>query len=191
MKAQVILPPALEPVSLTTLKSHLRLTHNSDDNILTHFITLAREWLEQKYGLALITQQWRFEYDLPFPSQGVDLKKRPVQEVNAFNLIDTAGVERLIASSTYLTTHDYKGTKVVLREGIAPKMNEEKFALTLTLGYGDLEEAVPAALKQAIILIATAFYEGRLSETTQQQSIDTLSGLKLLMAPYVQKRLHT
>lgn len=189
MQARMIIPPSIEPVSLEKLKSHLRIVHSSDDEILSDFITLARESLEQKYQLALITQSWRFEYDLPFPPDGVCVHFRPVQSIDALNIINELGDERLIASSNYLTSHDYKMTRLVLRNGLSTTLDEQKFALTTTLGYGDQESDIPAALKQAIILIASAFYEGRFEDSDVDHKLETLKGLKILMSPFLRPRL--
>lgn len=47
--------PETEPVTLEDVKAHLRLDHESEDELLNSLIAAAREYLEQQTQLALMT----------------------------------------------------------------------------------------------------------------------------------------
>jgi hypothetical protein len=64
---QVQTPPAQEPVSLTMLKSHLRVTISNDDAILGIYLQGARETIESDSGRSLVNKLYRQSHD-HFPS---------------------------------------------------------------------------------------------------------------------------
>lgn len=56
-------PPAVEPVDLVTLKSHLRVTTTADDTLLGVYLQAAREGVENFLGRSLITKLYRQNLD--------------------------------------------------------------------------------------------------------------------------------
>jgi uncharacterized phiE125 gp8 family phage protein len=58
-------PPTVEPVALSDVKAHLRITWGDDDNYLQALITRARVWLESRTGRALVTQTLQGVWTLP------------------------------------------------------------------------------------------------------------------------------
>lgn len=64
---QVQTPPKAEPVSLVTLKSHLRVTISDDDALLGIYLQGARETVESDSGRSLVNKLYRQSHD-HFPS---------------------------------------------------------------------------------------------------------------------------
>lgn len=58
MAAQLITPPAQEPVTLSEAKAHLRLETALDDDYITALIQSARQYTEQICWRGLVTQTW-------------------------------------------------------------------------------------------------------------------------------------
>ena len=56
MSLSLTTPPAVEPVSVETAKAWLRVSHFEDDALIADLIGSAREHVETRIGLALITQ---------------------------------------------------------------------------------------------------------------------------------------
>lgn len=56
-----VTPPAVEPVSLAEMKTHLRVDDDlyDDDTLIQSLISAARQWVEETCGRSLITQTWR------------------------------------------------------------------------------------------------------------------------------------
>jgi uncharacterized phiE125 gp8 family phage protein len=72
-----VTPPAIEPISLATAKTHLRVSPSdtSQDAYITALITAARQRAEKECNRAFITQTWKLNLDF-FPWYG-DAYKRP------------------------------------------------------------------------------------------------------------------
>ena len=66
--------PAVEPVSLTEMKSHLRVDHETDDSYIAALITAAREWVEVYLDRTLVTTQWTMRMD-SFPTMARQLSE--------------------------------------------------------------------------------------------------------------------
>ena len=61
--------PDAEPVTVSSLKAYLRLTHDSEDELLAGLIRAAREDVERATGLVLLGQEWRLVLDA-WPDSG-------------------------------------------------------------------------------------------------------------------------
>jgi len=73
--------PAVEPVTLSEVKAHLRIDGTSEDDLLGGLVRAARQDVERSTGLALIDQSWRLVLDR-WPASGtVPLRIHPVREV--------------------------------------------------------------------------------------------------------------
>lgn len=60
---QIQTPPAAEPVSMTTLKNHLRVIISNDDTILGIYLQGAREMVESDSGRSLVNKLYRQSHD--------------------------------------------------------------------------------------------------------------------------------
>lgn len=60
---QVQTPPAEEPVAITTLKNHLRVTISDDDDLLKLYLQGAREIVESDSGRSLVNKVYRQSHD--------------------------------------------------------------------------------------------------------------------------------
>jgi hypothetical protein len=56
-------PPAAEPVTLPTLKNHLRISINDDDSLLAIYLQAAREAVEAGSGRSLVNKLYRQSHD--------------------------------------------------------------------------------------------------------------------------------
>lgn len=59
----LITTPAVEPITLTEAKAHLRVDFADDNDLITTLIIVARQAVEEFTGRALITQTWQVFYD--------------------------------------------------------------------------------------------------------------------------------
>ena len=59
MALEILIPPVGEPVSLSDVRTYLRIGTQGDDALLTLIISAAREAFEARTGLALLTRRVR------------------------------------------------------------------------------------------------------------------------------------
>ena len=150
MRLVLVTPPAAPPIMLAEVKAHARVSHDDEDLLLQHYIDAATAWLDGPAGIlgrCLVTQTWRAEFNavtgpirLPFPDTVIDSAVFTDAEggelIHAFELQDQRPLLRPIT-------------------GLG-----RSAAITFTAGYGAPAE-VPAAIRQAMLLLVTQWYEHR------------------------------
>jgi len=165
----IVTPPAVEPVTVSEAKKHLRLEPELDfaaeDIYLGELITAAREYAEGFLRRALITRTYDFYLD-DFPSTGaIALPRPPLQLVNTVKYVDTDGVIRtLIENTDYVVDAISEPGWVVLPEsGSWPEVKETVNAVIVRFlaGYGDAGTDLLEAHKLAIRHMVAEWYEHR------------------------------
>ncbi len=168
MSLALITPPALEPVTITELKMRLKLGHDDHDAILPGLIAAAREQVEREAGLACLTQSWEETRDSwagggrlrAFATQ-FRLLKPPLQAVISVTTRRADGEGQIWDPADYrVDTQSWPG-RIHLSAGAVfpePGLVGGGLSLRFVCGYGDEPEAVPASLRQAILLAAMHLY---------------------------------
>lgn len=162
--------PASEPVTLTEVKDHLKVTTSAEDDLLNIMIQAAREEAEKYCSMGFVTQTVT-EYFNRFPSSEphneraeLFLSVSPLSAVSAITYTDSDGNEDQTLSTSNYVAYTYASPP---RIGLA---NGQTWPSTLgqaqtvkvvyTVGYGD-ETAVPAAIKMALLLTIGHWYDNR------------------------------
>ena len=181
--------PATEPVTLAEVKAHLRLDHDSEDELLGGLIRAAREEVERSAGLALIDQKWRLALD-EWPPQGcVAIPLHPVREILSVTAYGRQGEASLIASSAYEA--DTASRPARLRFGDPPgalrAMNG--IEIDFAAGFGEAATDVPDLLRRAIVLLVAHWYEFRSGFGPGDQPVSYPAGYERMIGPYRRRRL--
>lgn len=71
MSLSVITGPTAEPVTLADLKTFLRIDNTSEDQALVADIAAARDWIEARTGMRMMTQTWRWTVDIHWRHHGI------------------------------------------------------------------------------------------------------------------------
>lgn len=101
MTVRVITQPAVEPVSLTEMKLHLREDLSTQDTLITALIKAARQYAEAYTGRAFITQTQELTLDA-FPSSGeIEVPNPPLQLIEHIKYIDTDGALQTVSDALY------------------------------------------------------------------------------------------
>lgn len=181
------LAPSGDVVPLEAVKSHLRVDHDADDELIAGLITSAVSHLDGWSGIlgrCLLTQRWRVALS-GFPSDGrILLPLRPVTaasisyttaagdsanlDASAFNLVqasDGAAIERA-ALTAWPTTAD----------------RPDAVRVEITCGYGAGGD-VPPAIRQAILLMAGHWYEHREAVITGTIATELPLAVRALLDP--------
>lgn len=160
----LITGPALEPIDRdTTLKSHLRIDHDDENDLLDALIIAAREYYEAATRRALITQTWQLTLDAWPGGNSLRLPKPPLQSISHIKYLDEGGLETTWASSNYVV--DTAGGRVALAKNISwPTVSLYPVGavrITFAAGHGAAASNVPQRSIQAIKLLIGHWYENR------------------------------
>jgi len=151
-------PPATEPLSLSDVKSFLRIDGSAEDAVLNLLIATARILAEELTGHALITQSWKIAYDTNVP-ECVPLVYLPVQSITAVTSINEAEESTTIAASSYTLN---AARDALIFESIP---SGRRIEILYESGYGDAASDVPADIRQAMLVHVAHLYEHRDSQT--------------------------
>ncbi len=178
--------PAQEPVSLDEAKAHLRLSGDADNAFLTRAVQAAREYLEGICWRAFINQTWDLVCD-EFPEDTLELAKGRLSSVTSVTYVDTAGATQTLATTEYqVDTKREPGRIAPAYEKSWPSTRAQFNAVTVRFvaGYGASPESVPAAIRQAILILVAAMYENREPEVIGTISAEVRFSAHHLVAPY-------
>ncbi len=162
---RVITGPVIEPVTLSEAKLHLRVDTSADDALITALIAAAREMIEERTGLALLTQT-RDALALAFPAERyIELLYPPVQSVTGVYYTETDGSsEQTLSAAAY--TLSVWNARITLKSGYAWPSGEMR--VRYVCGY-TAAASVPQRLRQAVLLLIGHWYENR--EATQNGTV--------------------
>ena len=177
----LVTPPASEPVTLTDIKTYLKLddiTDTIDDIYITLLISVAREYCEDIQHRALITQTWEMALQgFPFYSSDplnsnvrgsvIEIPKGKLQTINSITYKDTSGVVTTLTPEV-----DY----VVSNRGIIGRVSPpfgkvfplailyplDPVVINFTCGYGVKASDLPFKVIQAIYMLIAHWYENRI-----------------------------
>lgn len=168
MALRLISAPTVEPISLAEAKSHLRVTHSTEDLIIAMYVSAAREDIEKWTARALVTQTWELVLD-EFPADEIQLPKPPLQSVTSIKYDDGNGIEQTLDVSEYTVDNVSEPGWVVPTPTGWPSTFEgiNSVRIRFVAGYlsgnspEDLAAGVPGPLKAAILLQLGRMYENR------------------------------
>lgn len=153
--------PTGTPVSLTQAKLHCRIDHSEEDDLLIGLIAAAVSMVEDYCGRALMEQTWRLTLD-EFADRIV-LPRGPVQSITQFTHLDSEGNTQAVASDLYKLDLD-ADPQVVLLEPQQQWPGVGGYAVPISItyvaGYAEAEN-VPAAIRQAILMLVANWYSNR------------------------------
>ncbi|TAM94892.1 MAG: hypothetical protein EPN45_23770 [Rhizobiaceae bacterium] len=181
--------PTVEPVSLDDAKTHLRVTHDSEDDLIAGLIRAARDEVEAQTGLALITQSWRLTRDC-WPRGGrIALLRNPVGQILSVTTYDDSGAASVIDPSTYQVDADAHPARLLLGASPGALRVMNGLEVDFTAGFGDTADVVPDRLKRAILLLVAHWYEFRADYGAADQPVSFPADFERLVAGYRLARL--
>lgn len=133
----------------------------SEDAVLEVCLRSAMAAIEVRIGKALMTRRFRWELTRWSANGEQVLPISPIVMVNAVTLVDRQGVETVVDAARYVLERDSQTPKIV--GNLPPVPDGGRVVLTFDAGFGDWD-ALPADLRQAVLLQAASFYENRSGE---------------------------
>lgn len=165
MTLTTITAPAAEPLALSDMKEHLRVTWSTEDAKIGRFIASARAAAENYLRARLITQIVRMSRD-GFCSDWhrgpeINIPVGPVQSVVQIGYTDAAGVEQVLDGAAYRLVASRTPNELHPAYGMTwpvPRDQADNVRIDLVVGYGDAS-VVPATILQAMRLQVAAWYK--------------------------------
>ncbi|HWA22323.1 MAG TPA: head-tail connector protein [Caulobacterales bacterium] len=156
----VVTPPTGLPVSLDEAKAHLRVDHADDDTLITALIETARSWLTPPAGwLGRSVVQQGLRLDRPeWPLRPLPLPCGPIADdaVTAVTYFDTANATQTVNPSLYFVDG---GALVFTSAFTYPGLYCRPGAVRIAYTAGYATNALPAAIKQAILIMVKDWYD--------------------------------
>jgi len=183
----LVTPPAVEPVTLNSVKATLSLEGTCDDEMIMEFISAARTYIEEVTGLAMISQVWLLSLDR-WPSgqepwwdgwrQGSRMEltgpgswgplvmpRYPLQSVDDVETFNETGNGTMVNIGATFDVDVYQRPgRVSLKQGATwpiAMRSTDAIRMTYTAGYGDAAASVPAPLRTAVRQMALYLYTHR------------------------------
>jgi uncharacterized phiE125 gp8 family phage protein len=173
MRLSLNTAPAVEPVGVAELKSHLRLDGSDEDPYLEVLIEAARMEAENFTNRQFINATWEWTLDR-FPSvTGFEMPKAPLSSVTSVTYTDDSGATGNVwSSSEYVVDapagpHAVPGRLALAYDQDYPDTYDEinVVAILFVAGYGTSASDVPAPIRHAILLLAAEMFERRTQVT--------------------------
>lgn len=157
---RLITSPTVEPVSLETVKLHLRIDTDDEDALLDVYIKAAREQAEGLARRAFLLQTLEAVYDAWPASLVLPLPRPPLVSVTSVKYYDNDNVEATWTDYLVDTRSEPGAIHFDSLPGTA-LLGSGGLAVRYTAGYGDTPDEVPAELRQALLMIVGHWYENR------------------------------
>lgn len=180
--------PAAEPVTLVEAKAHLRVSHNSEDELIGALIRAARDDVEKSAGLALIDQSWRLTLDRLPASATALLMRHPVKAVLSATVFDADGGAALIDPADYALDSLSRPARLHFRTLPSPVRSMNGIEIDFTADFGEAGTDVPDLLKRAILVLVAHWYEFRGVYDAGDQPVGYPQGYDRMISTYRARR---
>lgn len=212
MGIKLITAPTDEPVTIEEAKLHLRVSGTDQDDLIAALIEAARTRVEEDIQRALITQTWELTRDYfeapavvattsgtavaitPKPTE-ITLPYSPVSALKRVSYVDSSGVTQLLhdeigspplTSNVVLDSHSIPARIAPVAGGSWPATAAQLNAVTIRYeaGYGVNGDAVPAPIRQAILMLLAHWYENREAINVGNITSELPLAAQWLLEPY-------
>ena len=175
---EVITPPLIA-IPLVDVKEHLKISHSLDDAVITSMIESATQMAENFTNTSFMKRVYEITIDLNnlnFMNNGneITLPRNPIDGINYVKLVISSGEEEFIPASSYRISANREKVEFKTNMVFANR-SVNNFGNRVKIEYiaGKLQDAknMPTDVRQAILLLVTDLYEGRLPNSNDAQNL--------------------
>ena len=183
--------PTVEPLEIDNIKYHLRLEqdYNDDDVTLFSLRKAVRQWTERFLNRALITQTLDYYMDAFPGGDYYELPRPPLQTITTLQYTDYNGDASTLTEDTeFVKDTDSEPGRIVLEYNYTwptDTLHPRNPILTrYVAGYGAAASDVPEAIRQAMLMLLTHWYEQRQPISMGVSPVNVAMTVKSLLFPY-------
>lgn len=201
-RSKITTAPASEPVTTDEAKAHLRIDFSDDDTLIDALIVAARNHCEHYTKRRFITQtatQYLDQWPHHLARGGgvlsggrrvgpgwVELLESPAASITSVTTYDEESNATVWSSGEYrLSDSGSRGRLVPTNSATWPTATRDSDAIEIVYvcGYG-AADAVPQAIKQAMLMLIGHWYENRESVVLGANSFEVPQGVRALLQPF-------
>lgn len=171
-RTTLVTAPTESVLDLDTVKRHLGVGHDDDDDLIDLYVAAATAAVEGPTGIGIPLRSATYKLTLDaFPCGCITIPLRPVTAVTSVQFIDTLGVTQTLAPAAYIVG---VATGTVSRAigGNWPSTAALPGSATITFTAGF--ETIPADLRAAILLLVGHSYRTREAVTGTEGTVTPL-----------------
>lgn len=161
---ELVTAPTVKPISLAEAKAHLRVDHGLDDALIERAIEAAISHLDGYGGIlgrALAAQRWRQFFCFWPASRVLPIALAPAVSVFEIRVRAPGGAETVLDPAGYRLLAKASQPQILFPVSASlPALDSAPDALAVTYdaGYGATAADVPAAIRQAMLLMVGDMY---------------------------------
>ena len=184
---------ATADLPVTTFKAHLRLGSGFSDDmlqdpVLEGCLRSALAAIESRTGKALMERRFSVTANMWTPGAEQSLPIAPVTGLHALTTTDSSGTVTPHNISNFSLLRDAHRPKAVALSGAWPTIAAHGSAkLTFIAGYAAQFQDLPADLAQAVLMLASHYYEARNIAGLSDSAMPF--GISVLLEPYKALRI--
>ncbi len=183
--------PAVEPISVTDVKTFLRFDNTHEDVLIGSLITTARLYVENKINRKLISQDCLLYLDKISKTRLLDIVVGPIQTVTQIQIYNANNSPTLIAPDSYeLDLISYPARLFQKQADWAQETRKfNAIEITMRIGYGDNSTDVPEPIRQAMRILVAHWFERREPVILGSSAVHVPETVVSLLTPYMMVRL--
>ncbi|WP_395877431.1 head-tail connector protein [Ehrlichia muris] len=168
--------PTSLPITLSEVKSFLRINNNQDDILINNLITMASEYAQWYIEKSLMKQTWEISCSSYIPGK-IQLLFNPIIKVNYVKTIHTNGSEEFIDQKYYHVD------TLLSYISFNKQIHGDRIEILYEAGYTD-NALIPAQIRHGILHHVAISYKNRESE-----NINNLTFIKNIYSPFRELKL--
>jgi uncharacterized phiE125 gp8 family phage protein len=183
-RVELVTAPANEPVSLSEVKSHLRVEHNDEDALIARLIGAAIDYIDVTgaLGQGMITQTWGEWFGANLGT--VRLSLGPIQSVTAIKYYDTNNALQTATLSDFFILGRPGHTTLKPKSGFnwpVAFARDDAIKVEYVIGYGTTPGSIPQTVRHGLMMLVGHWYENRENELIGTISKTLPHGFSALM----------
>lgn len=155
MSYYLVTPATTLPISVEEAKSHLRVTNDDQDDLITDLIWGATRQFENRSNEVLTEQTWDFVLNQDEVVTRVEFFKFPVKSITSVGYYDTSNAAQTVDSADYILFTGGRPASLIFSDVPSTYLRDDSMTIRFLAGYTTL----PFDIKQALLAKVFRLYE--------------------------------